>query len=80
MLCDNGVVSLSEYRQAAEVRADARDSLLLASGCQEFREEFLFAAEQMYSRTFVAWVTHRGACVECRAASLANDRAQFASV
>jgi hypothetical protein len=40
----------------------------------------MFVAKQKYSQAFVAWVTHRASCAECRAVYGRDDLVQFASV
>ena len=80
MLCRSGRQIFGEYGKAVARRGQARDRLLLGREAKGKCEEFLFVAEREYSRAFVAWVTHRGLCTFCRASSVREDLAQFASV
>lgn len=80
MLCSTGIKSLCTYQEAVQHRADARDRLLLSLEDRDQCEEHLFSANKQYGEAFVLWVNHRGLCLQCRAASLSSDLAQFMSV
>lgn len=80
MLCRDGGLLLSSYRRASTHRSEMRDAMLLATERGAAKEELLFLAKQSYSEAFVAWVTHRGFCLDCRSQSIQEDRSQFASV
>ncbi len=80
MLCREGTVLLCKFEHAVQVRAEARDNLLLASEPLEVFEGLLFVAKVQYSHDFVSWVSHRGVCTDCRTTSVKNDLTQFASV
>lgn len=85
MLCALGTDLILEYRTAARDRETAKDILLVSSvrrykvSDQPF-EDLMFVAKQRYSRAFVAWVTHRAGCAECRAVYGRDDQVEFASV
>ena len=80
MLCAHGTNLLHVFEHAVIERAEARDRLLVASGSPDVIEELLFDAKLKYSQAFVAWIAHRGICMECRTTSVKDDLAQFASV
>jgi hypothetical protein len=80
MFCLAGATLIREFETAIEKRADARDDVLRSHENRAECEECLYLAKQRYGDTFVAWVTHRSYCIDCRAMSLPRDLAQFASV
>ena len=80
MVCSAGADLIRQYRDATQARADARDNLLLFPATKDQCEERLFLAKRRYSQAFVAWVTHRAFCLNCRAAYSRDDQLQFASV
>lgn len=80
MLCRKGLEVFLEYKGAARRRGEARDRILLGKEPKSVCEKLLFEEECGYSQAFVAWVTHRGFCIDCRASSVREDRSQFASV
>jgi hypothetical protein len=85
MLCDVGSELIRLYEVATKDREIARD-ILLTSSVRRFKvqdapfEDLMFVAKQRYSQAFVAWVTHRASCAECRAVYGRDDLVQFASV
>ncbi len=79
MFCFAGTALIHEFEAAAEKRAEARDDVLRSHENRAECEEYLYLVKQRYSEAFVAWVTHRSFCVDCRALS-PHDLAQFASV
>jgi hypothetical protein len=78
-LCATGAALIREFQAATEIRAAARDCLLLSSTTREECEDDLSLAKKNYSNTLVAWVTHRAFCFECRATSADRDLIEFAS-
>lgn len=85
MLCALGTDLILEYQTASRDRDTAKD-ILLVSSVRTFQvseqpfEELMFIAKQRYSSAFVAWVTHRASCVDCRAVYGRDDQVEFASV
>lgn len=80
MFCLEGKALLHRFEAAAVKRAVARDDVLRAHEPTTRCEERLYKAKRVYGEAFVAWVTHRSNCVDCRAASSSHDLTQFASV
>jgi hypothetical protein len=78
-LCAAGAALIREFQVATEIRAAARDCLLLSSTTRDECEDDLSLAKKNYFNTLVAWVTHRGFCVECRVTSVDRDLIEFAS-
>jgi hypothetical protein len=78
-LCAAGPGLIREFQAATEIRAAARDRVLLSSTTRDECEDDLRLAKKKYSDTLVAWVTHRGFCVECRVTSADKDLMEFAS-
>jgi hypothetical protein len=78
-LCAAGSALIGEFQAATEIRAAARDCLLLSSTTRDECEDHLRLAKKRYTDTLVAWVTHRAFCVECRATSVDKDLMEFAS-
>ena len=85
MLCAQGTELIRQYEIATKDREVARD-ILLTSSTRRYKvqdppfEDMMFVAKQRYSRAFVAWVTHRASCADCRAVYGRDDQVQFASV
>jgi hypothetical protein len=85
MLCVVGSELIRQYEVASKDREVAKD-ILLTSSARQFKvqdapfEELMFVAKRKYSQAFVAWVTHRGSCADCRAVYGRDDQVQFASV
>jgi hypothetical protein len=78
-LCAAGSTLIREFQVATEIRAGARDCLLLASTTRDECEDDLRLANKNYSDGLVAWVTHRALCVDCRVTSVEKDLMEFAS-
>lgn len=80
MLCPHGAELTEAFQEAARERANARDYLLLAAEDSTESEDALAMSKVKYFAAFVALVTHKSACADCRFQSLSDDRVQFASV
>lgn len=78
-LCAAGLALIGEFQVATEIRAAARDCLLLSSTTRDECEDHLRLAKKEYNDKLVAWVTHRAFCVECRVTSADKDLMEFAS-
>jgi hypothetical protein len=78
-LCAAGSALIREFQVATEIRAAARDCLLLSSTTRDECEDHLRLAKKKYNDTLVAWATHRAFCVECRVTSADKDLMEFAS-
>jgi hypothetical protein len=78
-LCAAGSALIGEFQVATEIRATARDCLLLSCNNRDECEDQLRLAKKEYNDTLVAWVTHRGFCIECRVRSADKDLMEFAS-
>jgi hypothetical protein len=78
-LCATGSALIREFQVATEIRAAARDCLLLSSTTRHECEDQLRLAKKKYTDTLVAWVTHRAFCVKCRVTSADKDLMEFAS-
>jgi hypothetical protein len=78
-LCAAGSALIRDFHEATEVRAAARDCLLLSSTIRDECEDHLRLAKKNYNDALVAWVTHRAFCVECLATSADQDLTEFAS-
>jgi hypothetical protein len=85
MLCTEGTLLFRQFETAATDREVARDILLMSS-LRKYKvkntpfEDLMLVAKQIYSDSFVAWVTHRSQCAECKTGFGIDDQAQFASV
>jgi hypothetical protein len=80
MFCPAGGALLYRFEVATQRRAEPRDDVLRAQEHCAHYEERLYKAKEIYGEAFVDWVAHRACCIDCRAASLAQDLAQFASL
>jgi hypothetical protein len=80
MFCMAGGALLYQFETAAQQREEAKDDLLRAHENHSDHEERLYAVKEKYGDAFVAWVTHRSLCVDCRATSFSQDHDQFASL
>jgi hypothetical protein len=78
-LCAEGSALIRGFQAATEIRAAARDCLLLSSTTRDECEDRLRLAKKKYNDTLVAWVTHRAFCVRCRVTSADKDLIEFAS-
>jgi hypothetical protein len=78
-LCTAGSALIREFQVATEIRAAARDCLLLSSTTRDECEDVLHLAKKRYNDTIVAWVTHRAFCIACRVTSADKDLMEFAS-
>ena len=78
-LCAEGSALIGEFQAATELRAAARDCLLLSPTTRDECEERLRLAKKKYTDALVAWVTHRAFCVDCRMTSADRDLMEFAS-
>lgn len=80
MFCVAGGALLHQFETVTQQRAEAKDDLLRTHANHNHREERLYAVKEKYRDAFVAWVTHRSLCVDCRATSFSHDHEQFASL
>lgn len=85
MLCAEGTLPFRQFETAATDREVARD-ILLTSSVRKYKvkeppfEDLMLIAKQIYSQSFVAWVTHRSQCADCKTGFGIDDKTQFASV
>lgn len=80
-MCTKGIWLLLEYQGAERERGAARQRLLLRGVEPKLvGGKILSREERRYSQAFVAWVTHRGFCIGCRANIAREDPTQVAPV